>query len=99
MSAERTAGKETSIPVVVTNNGPAPAEEVELSGSGPSGWKITFEPKTIDRLAPDQNREVQALVTPTEKAIAGDYVARLRAAAGGENTSGRVRITVATATE
>jgi len=98
MSAEATAGKETSIPVVVTNTGTAPAEEVELSGSGPSGWKISFEPKTIDRLAPEQNREVQALVTPTEKAIAGDYVASLRASSRGENTSGQFRITVATST-
>src|SRR6266700_3057551 len=98
MSAEATAGKEASIPVVVTNTGTAPAEDVELSGSGPSGWKISFEPKTIDRLAPEQNREVQALVTPSEKAIAGDYVASLRAASRGENTSGQFRITVATST-
>ena len=76
----------------------APAEEVELSGSGPGGWKITFEPKAIDRLAPEQNREVQALVTPSEKAIAGDYVATLRASSRGENTSGQFRITVATST-
>jgi uncharacterized membrane protein len=100
MSAEAVAGKETSIPVVVTNTGTAPAEEVELSGSGPTGWKITFEPKAIDRLAPEQNREVQALVTPSEKAIAGDYVATLRASSrgGGESTSGQFRITLATST-
>ena len=52
----------------------------------------------IDRLAPEQNREVQALVTPSEKAIAGDYVATLRASSRGENTSGQFRITVATST-
>ena len=100
MSAEATAGREASIPVVITNTGTAPAEEVELSGSGPSGWKITFEPKTIDKLAPDQNKEVQALVTPSEKAIAGDYVANLRASSrgGGENASGQFRITLATST-
>jgi uncharacterized membrane protein len=98
MSAEATAGKETSVPVVISNTGTAPAEDIELSGSGPSGWKISFEPKTIDRLAPDQNREVQALVTPTEKAIAGDYVASLRASSRGESTSGSFRFTVATST-
>ena len=47
LSASATAGKETSIPVEVTNTGTATADEVELSGSGPTGWKITFEPKTI----------------------------------------------------
>jgi uncharacterized membrane protein len=100
MSADAIAGREASIPVVVTNTGTAPAEEVELSGSGPSGWKITFEPKTIDHLAPEQNKEVQALVTPSEKAIAGDYVATLRASSrgGGENASGQFRITLATST-
>ncbi len=40
------AGKETTIPIVVTNTGTAPADEIELSSSAPSGWKIEFEPKT-----------------------------------------------------
>ena len=63
---------------------PAPRRPKRSSsrGSAPSGWKITFEPKTVDRIAPNENKEVQALITPTDKAIAGDYVddgARLRA--------------------
>ena len=55
-----------------------------MSGSAPSGWKIDFEPKTIDRIAPNENKEVQALITPTDKAIAGDYVTTMRASARGE---------------
>jgi len=98
VSAHAEAGKEASVPVVVTNTGTAPAEEVELSGSGPSGWKIVFEPKTIDKLAPNQNREVQALITPSSKAIAGDYVASLRASARGESASSEFRVTVSTST-
>jgi uncharacterized membrane protein len=39
--------------------------------AGPSGWKVNFEPKTLDRIAPNENKEVQALITPTAKAIAG----------------------------
>jgi uncharacterized membrane protein len=98
VSARASAGTETSIPIVVTNTGTAPAEQVELSGSGPSGWKVTFEPKTIDRLAPKANKEVQALITPTEKAIAGDYVTSLTASARGETASQNFRITVTTST-
>src|SRR5215468_5514015 len=64
VSARATAGAETSIPVLITNSGSAPADQIELSGSGPTGWKITFEPKTIDRIAAGQTQEVQALVTP-----------------------------------
>jgi uncharacterized membrane protein len=98
VSARATAGTETSIPIIITNTGTAPAENVELSGSGPSGWKVTFEPKTIDRIAPKANREVQALVTPTEKAIAGDYVTSLSASARGESANQNFRITVTTST-
>ena len=98
VSARASAGTETSIPVVVTNVGTAPAEQVELSGSGPSGWKVTFEPKTIDHIAPNEHKEVQALITPTEKAIAGDYVTSMTASARGESASQNFRISVTTST-
>lgn len=98
VSTRASAGKETSVPVVITNTGTAPADDVELSGSAPSGWKITFDPKTIDHIAPNANKEVQALITPTEKAIAGDYVTTIRASTRGESASTTFRVTVTTST-
>jgi len=98
VSARATAGVETTIPILITNSGTAPADQIELSGSGPNGWKITFEPKTIDRIAAGQNQEVQALVTPAAKAIAGDYVTTVRATSRGESASSNFRITVTTST-
>jgi uncharacterized membrane protein len=98
VSTRAAAGKESSVPVVITNTGTAPADDVELSGSAPSGWKITFDPKTVDHIAPNDNKEVQALITPTDKAIAGDYVTTIRAAARGESASTTFRVTVTTST-
>jgi uncharacterized membrane protein len=98
VSTRASAGKESSVPVVITNTGTAPADEVELSGSAPSGWKVTFEPKSIERIAPSETKEVQALITPTEKAIAGDYVTTVRASARGESASTTFRVTVTTST-
>jgi uncharacterized membrane protein len=98
VSMRASAGKESSVPVVITNTGTAPADEVELSGSAPGGWKITFEPKSIERIAPNETKEVQALITPTEKAIAGDYVTTVRASARGESASATFRVTVTTST-
>jgi uncharacterized membrane protein len=98
LSARASAGKETSVPIVVTNTGTAPAEDIQLSGSAPSGWKVTFDPKTVDRIAPNDNKEVQALITPTEKAIAGDYMTTIRASARGESASSTFRVTVTTST-
>jgi uncharacterized membrane protein len=98
LSARASAGVETSVPIVLTNSGTAAAEQIELSGTAPTGWKINFEPKAVDRIAPNENKEVQALITPTAKAIAGDYVTSVRASARGESASQTFRIAVVTST-
>jgi len=98
VSTRASAGKETTVPVVITNTGTAPADDIQLSGSAPSGWKVTFDPKTVDHIAPNDNKEVQALITPTEKAIAGDYVTTIRASARGESAATTFRVTVTTST-
>ena len=98
LSGRAEAGRETSIPIIVTNTGTAAADEIELTSSAPSGWKVKFEPDKVDRIAPGANKEIQALVTPPEKAIAGDYAPTFNVTARGENTSTQFRIAVATST-
>jgi uncharacterized membrane protein len=92
------AGEQTTVPLVIANDGTAAADNIELSGSGPSGWKVEFDKKTIDRIAPSQTAEVNALVTPTDKSLAGDYMATVRASSRGENASTDFRVTVGTST-
>ena len=98
LSARAVAAQQSSIPVVVTNTGSAPAENIELASTAPTGWKVTFAPATIDRLVPGKDAEVQALVTPGDKSLAGDYMTTVRATSRGESASGQFRITVATST-
>jgi uncharacterized membrane protein len=52
----------------------------------------------VDRLPPNEHKEVQALVTPTAKAVAGDYVTTMRASARGESASQTFRVAVTTST-
>ena len=99
LSTRASAGVEASVPVVITNSGTAAADQVELSGFGPSGWKVEFDPKTVDRIAPNENKEVQVRITPPAKSIAGDYVSTLRASARGESASATFRVTVQTSTQ
>ncbi len=98
LSTHAAAGKETQVPILITNTGTAPADDILLNGTAPSGWKITFEPKTIEHIAPNESKEVQARITPPEKAIAGDYVTTIRASARGESASANFRVTVSTST-
>ena len=98
MSARAVAGEQSSVPVLILNEGSAPADGIELSGTAPNGWKIEFEPKTIERIAPGQRAEVQAQITPSPKAIAGDYMTNVRASAQGEQAAGDFRVGVSTST-
>lgn len=98
LSGEATAGKTSDFVLTLSNDGTAPIEEVEMSGNVPTGWKVEFNPKTIASVAPNEKKEIQAQVTPAEKAIAGDYVASFRANGRGESASADFRITVTTAT-
>jgi uncharacterized membrane protein len=98
LSGKAEAGKESTIPIIVANNGTAPADEIALSSSAPSGWKIEFEPKTLDQIAPGQNKEAQVRVTPPEKAIAGDYSPTFTATSRGEAASTQFRVAVSTST-
>lgn len=96
VSGRAEAGVQTNLPVVITNTGSAPADNIELSGTAPSGWKISFEPKTVERIAPGQEQEVQAQITPTAKSLAGDYMATIRASSRGETASTQFRVSVLT---
>jgi len=98
LSARATAGGESTVPVVVANTGTAPADNIRLSGHAPSGWKISFNPETIDRIAPNQQKEVQAVIRPPVKAIAGDYATTLTATSRGETGSASFRVAVTTST-
>jgi len=98
LSGEAEVGKSSTYTLVLSNDGTAPIEEVEMSGTVPTNWKVEFNPKTIPSLAPGEKKDVQAVVTPADKAIAGDYVAAFRANGRGESASADFRITVTTST-
>lgn len=96
LNAEAEAGTATPIKLTVQNTGSAPANDVELSASPPTDWKVVFQPDKIDTLAPNAKRDVQALLTPSSKAIAGDYMTTFSANGKGDSNSADFRITVAT---
>jgi len=98
LSAQAEAGVATQLDVIVSNEGSAPADDVELSATPPSGWKVEFDQKKIDRIAPGEKKQVVALLTPAQKAIAGDYMSPIRVSAGGETTQADFRIGVTTST-
>jgi uncharacterized membrane protein len=98
LSGDAVAGQESSFPFTLVNGGAAPATDIEMSASPPSGWSVSFEPKQIASIAPNETREVSVKIKPSERAVAGDYMVTLRSNGGGLSESAQFRTTVRTST-
>lgn len=99
LSGEAYAGQESQLTVVLRNDGSEAARDVELSATAPEGWKSSFDPKTVPQVPAGGTQQIKVTMTPSERAIAGDYQTTIRAsAAGGLSESANFRITVLTST-
>src|SRR6266852_170999 len=99
LSGEAYAGQGSQLTVVLRNDGSEAVRDVELSATTPEGWKSSFDPKQVPQLAAGATQDVKVTLTPSERAIAGDYQSTIRAsAAGGLSESANFRITVLTST-
>jgi uncharacterized membrane protein len=99
LSGNAYAGQESELTVVLHNDGSEAAHDVELSATTPDQWKAVFDPKTLEEFAPGADKEVKVTLTPSQRAIAGDYQMTVRASAtGGISESANFRITVLTST-
>lgn len=99
LSTSAVAGEATPVSLTLSNDGSAPAQGITLSSSPPSDWKVTFQPDKVDELAPGQKVDVQAQLTPSSKAVAGDYMTTFSANGnGGASSSADIRVTVSTST-
>ena len=98
LSGDATAGQERTFKFTVRNTGTAPANNVKFSASPPQGWKVDFDPKSIDAVAPNDEVPVNVSMTPSDKAIAGDYVVSVRTNGDGASDSASFRVTVLTST-
>jgi len=99
LSGQAYAGRETSLKIVVRNTGSAPARNVQLSASQPSGWSVEFDPEEIAEIPSDSEVEATVYIKPAEQAVAGDYVLTVRARPeDASSESAEFRITVRTST-
>jgi uncharacterized repeat protein (TIGR01451 family) len=98
LSGDATAGEAHTFTFKVANSGTAPAKNVKFSANPPSNWKVEFEPKEIAELAAGKDAEVAVTMTPSEKAIAGDYVVGVSASGDGASDNASFRVTVRTST-
>ena len=99
LSGEAYAGQDSQLSVVAKNDGSEAARDIEFSATAPEGWKTSFDPKELPELGAGKSQTIKVSLTPSARAIAGDYQTTIRASsAGGQSESANFRITVLTST-
>ena len=99
LSANAYAGQASPLTIVLHNDGTEAARGITLAATAPEDWKTSFAPKELAELAAGKSRSVQLTLTPSPRAIAGDYQATVSADSGdGQSASENFRITVLTPT-
>ena len=101
LNTEVTAGDQNQLTLIIFNTGTADVENITFTATKPTGWNITFEPEELDSVAPGLSREVNMIIEPPSKTIAGDYSLSLKALSMSTTIAAReldIRVTVLTPT-
>ncbi|MBO8171767.1 MAG: hypothetical protein H0Z33_07750 [Bacillaceae bacterium] len=96
LSTDITAGGEKNLTLEVRNTGSADLRDIQLRADTPVNWEVTFEPKTINKLAAGNSTEVTATIKADGEAIAGDYVVNMSATTPEASSDAQFRVTVET---
>ena len=94
LSTDVSADGSSDLELVVTNTGTAPIQGIEMSSTPPSGWDVTFAEPGIAELGAGQSVNVLATITPSDQAIAGDYVIAFSAVSEQARSEVDIRTTV-----
>lgn len=97
LSNSGSAGGSITQQLVIRNDGTQPLQQIVLTASAPTDWKITFDPSdTIDTIAAKETKTITATIVPSGDAIAGDYVITYSARTADANGTVDIRMTIET---
>lgn len=94
LSLSTVRGMEGNLSMYVKNSGSAPLNNVQFISFKPENWKVEFSPEKIDALAPNDLKQIEVSIIPTDQALVGDYSVGLSVDAGKVSKSIELRITV-----
>lgn len=94
LSTEVSADGSSDVPLLITNTGTAPIQGIELSATAPTDWEVEFAEPVIGQLSAGESVSIPATVTPSDQAIAGDYVITFSAVSEQADTEVDIRTTV-----
>jgi uncharacterized membrane protein len=96
LSTKVTAGDQRKIELQLRNTGTSELLDIKLLSTNPSGWEVTFEPKSVIKLMPNDVTHVYATIKADKKAIPGDYVINMEAKTPEVSAKAAFRVAVET---
>jgi uncharacterized membrane protein len=98
LSTSGQAGSTILMPILIENGGTAEVTNVVLEGDGPTDWTVDFgDGSPVASIPAGESVTVDARITPSESAIAGDYQVTISANAADQATAEEaIRVTVET---
>ncbi|HBF42621.1 MAG TPA: hypothetical protein DDW42_03135 [Desulfobacteraceae bacterium] len=94
LSLNALKGEKANLSMYIKNSGSAHLNNIHFVSVKPENWNIKFSPDKIGTLAPEELRQVEVSITPTNQALVGDYSVGLTADAGKVSKSIELRVTV-----
>jgi uncharacterized membrane protein len=73
LSLDARQGKPANMSFYVKNTGSATLNDVEFLSFKPENWKVALTPEKIAAVEPGDLKQVEAVITPYDEALVGDY--------------------------
>lgn len=94
LNVDVNAGQPVQFPIIVFNSGSAELLNVVLAATPPTNWEVTFDTEGVPTIPAGEFATINATITPSADAIAGDYVIGFRANTDEADATMDVRATV-----
>jgi uncharacterized membrane protein len=93
LNAEVTVGSSSDFQIILTNTGTADLDVVTVGVTPPTGWEVAFDNQEV-AVPAGETVPVTATITPSEEAVAGDYVISFTATHEQADAEMEIRTTV-----
>lgn len=98
LSLEAYQGKPANFSFYVKNTGSAAQNNVKFLSFKPENWTVEFKPEKFDTIGPGELKQVEAVITPSDQALVGDYSVALSVQGEKVNKTLETRVTVRAST-
>ena len=94
LSLNARQGKPANMSFYIKNTGSAVNSDIKFVSFKPENWKVEFKPEKIAAIQPGEFEQVEAIITPNDEALVGDYSVNVKVDGEKDSKNMEFRVTV-----